>query len=482
MIARLRVIPIRYFSVPSALERFTISIPKAKGIIYTGNQKQSDNSFKSLGFSTQMVDLLMQKKIETPTPIQLLSIPAIFKHHKVVVGGETGSGKTLSFLYPVMQEIKAYEQRTPDIDSTKPAHPKGIVLVPTNELALQVKSEAKFLAKVIKLRVQALFHNMPVKYYKNVLASPIELLILTPQKLVKLVQQQHIYLAHLSHLVIDEGDSLLDTRANFGEDTLEIIRFISKEEPKIDPKLIISCATMTDAFHSSIRTLEKLIPSEHFRYVISPGLHKPPRGIRQSFVNVMGGREEKRKRLLTIIKASNKERRILVFCNKIATMESIRSYLKMNGIMHYSWEKEESKLRKQPLTCKPNEMYDCIHGYLTVLKRKEIIDEFNEHKFTILLASGLTGRGMDFGGGVELVVLYDMPKNPVDYLHRIGRSARAFSPGKSIAFVTGVARKIVTEIQHFGSRNRRICGSLRTTICRRKKSFKKISFKSSNSN
>ena len=363
-----------------------------------------------------------------------------------------------------MKEIKKSEVRDSDFDSTRPGHPKAIILVPTNELALQIKSEAKILSKVMKIRAQAIYFGMAQKYLKQVLASRNDILILTPFKLLKLVEAKGLHLNDLTHLVVDEGDSMLDEGSDFGKDLIEIFNLIYSKYTELDPKVIIACATLTDAFHDKISTIEGQFPSSNslFKYVISPGLHKPPRSCKQEFIKITEEGNEKQRMILSILKRNRKGDRILIFCDRIDSMDSLRKYLEKNGIMHYSWEKEESKSRNEELDSPPNSLYDCIHGYLPVLKRRELLDAFNGNKFSFLIASGLTARGMDFNCGVEHVILNDLPKNPIDYLHRIGRTARGKSSGRVTVFVTRSTERIAENIQKFTASNSRISGSLQS--------------------
>lgn len=451
-----------FMRISTLSERFALALPTKSPIVMHRDSSLKENSFTEIGLSQDLIAKLKELSIHDPTPVQLMGIPTARKCKNVVIASETGSGKTLAYLIPMMESIKASECKQKQLLEAneislnhlhKPKHPKGIILVPTNELVLQAKEVAKFLAKTYKLRIAAFFHNMTAKYYKNLLNTPMDMLIATPSKLLNLHQNEQLSLTQLKFLVIDEGDSLVEEESNFGADISSIIQLLNSNSQEEQPNLIIVTATMTKAFNQSIRTMQKtLLYQTPFTHVISPGLHKPPKSLVQSFIRITQRGNEKQRRTASMLKANPKQK-FLIFCDKIVSMETLRGHLESQGIKHYSWQKNESP----ELLSAAGPMYDCIHGHLTVQRRKELLSEFQDSKFNILIASALTARGFDFKQ-VDQVILYDFPKNPVDYLHRIGRTARAFSTGKVTSFITGATCKVANQIRKFLSRNERITG------------------------
>ena len=292
-------------------------------------------------------------------------------------------------MIPIVEDIKANEVITMDSIGCPPKHPRAIILIPTNELAFQVKSVVKDMSKAMKIRAQAFLHGTSSKVYYNILASPVDILIMTPNKLLGLLKEKKLFLSNLTHLVLDEGDTLLDEKVGFGTDVSEIIKAFPLNREK-NPKVIVVAATVTLAFQKNLSLLSQNLRAHYaiksdnthvhkadfnndafdFYKVLSPGLHKAPRTLVQKFVQIHAGGNEKQKLTTDIIKA-NKQDKVVIFVDKVASMETLRGFFHSSGIQHYTWQKEEQNNAKK----KPREgerlqnsvlTYDCLHGFLNV--------------------------------------------------------------------------------------------------------------------
>ncbi|KAI8071053.1 P-loop containing nucleoside triphosphate hydrolase protein [Gongronella butleri] len=368
-----------------------------------------------------------------PTEIQALAIPAMLDSKKspyVLCAAETGSGKTLAYLLPVIQQLKADEQKA---GSKKMAslrrldHPRAIVLVPTRELVAQVTHTAKQLAHVAKFRCLGL-DRMPRGKLTHLLGSgPVDLLVATPSTLRQLVNDRVLSLSDTRYLVMDEADSLFD--AGWADDCEHIIHAVqNKNHPKQGGgqggiavasrhQIIVVSATLPRSVHSA---LDKLFPT--MAKITTPSLHRALPNLKQSFVDLQRFQGNRQLALLEVLKKNIKDDKTLVFCNTKKAVDLVSHWLVSKDVPALALSKDAA--------------------------RNDVLARFADASSgdNILISTDIASRGIDTTF-VDHVVLYDFPTSVVDYLHRVGRTARAGQVGKATSLIGRKDRMMADRIR-----------------------------------
>ncbi|XP_070254886.1 probable ATP-dependent RNA helicase DDX28 [Myotis yumanensis] len=380
----------------------------------------SEDSFADLGLVPRVLRALQEvaPEVVRPTTVQSSTIPPILRGRHILCAAETGSGKTLSYLLPLLQQLLG----RPSLDSRTPA-PRGLVLVPSRELAEQVQAVAQPLGRSLGLRVQELEggHGMSRITQQLSRQPPADVLVATPGALWKALKRQLINLERLSFLVLDEADTLLD------ESFLELVEYIlgrsniaegsdDLKDP-FNPKaqLVLVGATFPKG---AGQLLSKISNSDSLTTITSSKLHCVMPHVKQTFMRLKGA--EKVPELVQILKQHDRADKtgssgtVLVFCNSSSTVNWLGYILDDHKIQH---------LRLQ--------------GQMPASMRAGIFKSFQKGSRDILLCTDIASRGLD-STQVELVVNYDFPLTLQDYIHRAGRVGRVGSevPGTVISFVT----------------------------------------------
>uniref|UniRef100_A0A7M4E451 RNA helicase n=1 Tax=Crocodylus porosus TaxID=8502 RepID=A0A7M4E451_CROPO len=348
-----------------------------------------DASFEALGLEPALVSALDALSFGRPTAVQRRTIPALLRGRHAICAAETGSGKTLAYLLPLLQRLLA-----------------GLVLLPSRELAEQVRAVAASLCRSLGLRVREIGGGRGMGNVKRQLcAEPsLDVLLATPGALCKALRKQMVTLEQLSCLVLDEADTLLDPTF------VELVEEVLAHAP-------LTCLS---------RLLSKFTDIGHFVTLVSQSLHCLLPHIQQKFVRIKG--RDKVSELLQLIKVqSPSSGALLVFCNKAPTVNWLSYIFDDHKIKH---------LRLQ--------------GQMPAAVRAGIFSAFQKGEKDILVCTDLASRGLDTSR-VELIVNYDFPDTLQDYLHRVGRVGRVGSqkPGSAISYVThpwdvDLVRKIET--------------------------------------
>ncbi|XP_008063930.1 probable ATP-dependent RNA helicase DDX28 [Carlito syrichta] len=380
------------------------------------------SSFADLGLEPRVLHALQETAPEVicPTTVQLSTIPPLLRGRHILCAAETGSGKTYSYLLPLFQRLVGL----PSADSRLliPA-PRGLVLVPSRELAEQVQAVAQRLGSCLGLQVRELGggHGMSRIRLQLSKQPSVDVLVATPGALWKALKSQLISLAQLSFLVLDEADTLLD------ESFLELVDYILGKshiaegptdlEDPFNPKaqLVLVGATFPEGVG---QLLSKVTSPESLTTITSSKLHCIMPHVRQTFMRLKGA--DKVTELLQILKHHGRADRtgpsgtVLVFSNSSSTVNWLGYILDDHKIQH---------LRLQ--------------GQMPASMRAGIFQCFQKGSRDILLCTDIASRGLD-STHVELVVNYDFPLTLQDYIHRAGRVGRVGSevPGTIISFVT----------------------------------------------
>ena len=356
--------------------------------------KKIESGFKELGVSALVLNVLKSLQLDTPTPIQIKSIPVALSGQDMIGVAQTGTGKTFAFGIPMIERLM--------LESGQ-----GLVLLPTRELALQVDENLRKLGSRLGLRTAALIGGQAIGSQVQSLKRNPHIFICTPGRLIDHLKRGWVKLDYIKILVLDEADMMFDL--GFAPQIEEIM----KRVPKTRQTLLFS-ATMP-------RAILKLA-SEHMSMPIH--IEVAPSGTTVEFVNqevYVMRKEDKYRQLEKILKEYNGS--VLVFARTKYGAKHLTNNLKQSG--HQAAE---------------------IHSNLSFNQRKEALAGFKNKKYRILIATDIAARGIDVSG-IELVVNYDLPDNSEDYVHRIGRTARAGKQGKAISFATPDQWKDIRNIE-----------------------------------
>lgn len=347
--------------------------------------------FSSLGISADLLEGLDAMGIRKPTPIQEKAIPLALEGRDLIACAQTGTGKTAAFLLPMIDVITGYKPRVP-------GSIRGLVIVPTRELALQIDQQLQAIAyftPITSIPVYGGSDGQSFDQQKQALTSGTEVVVATPGKLLSHLNLGYVPLQGLEFLVLDEADRMLDM--GFVEDIERIIGFLPKER-----QTLMFSATMPPA----IRQLARNVLQEPEEITIA--LSKPAEGVDQQAYVIY---DTDKGRLLEHILNTHEATSIIVFAGTKIEVRNLARHLKKQGF---------------------NAM--AMHSDLDQSEREDVMLSFRNRRLRILVATNVVSRGIDIDD-IDLVVNYDVPRDPEDYVHRVGRTARAARKGQAITFV-----------------------------------------------
>ena len=347
-------------------------------------------SFSSLGLSEPLVSAVSQ--YVSATPVQSAAIPLILKGGDLLATAQTGSGKTMAYVLPLLQRWLTARRETPRRVHT-------LILVPTRELAAQVTQEVLRCSVHLpeRIKVVSAFGGVSINPQMMALRGGADFVVATPGRLLDLVEHNALHLNHLVSLVLDEADRMLDL--GFADELGRVLALL----PKRRQNLLFS-ATFPETVHA---LADGLLHEPARIEIVSAPAEMPV--IQQRAIEVDA---IQRTQLLRHLIKQEGWSRVLVFVAKQYTAELVAEKLRRAGISAMAF-----------------------HGELSQGARSQVLADFKESAVQILVATDLAGRGLDI---VELpvVVNYDLPRSAVDYTHRIGRTGRAGKAGLAVSFVT----------------------------------------------
>ncbi len=355
-------------------------------------------SFDSLGLKPELLRAVADKGYTEPTPIQLQAIPAVLSGRDVLAGAQTGTGKTAGFTLPLLQKLAARGAR----------NPRALVLTPTRELCAQVEQSVKDYGKYVDLRSVAIFGGVSEKPQIDKLRQGTDILVATPGRLLDLCEQRVVSLAEIQIFILDEADRMLDM--GFIHDIKRVLKMLPVQRQNL-----MFSATYSD----DIRDLAN-------RFVKNPlSLQVTPRNataekVEQSAYRVP--KEHKRHLLAHLINEGNWHQ-VLVFTRTKHGANRLTQQLERAGI---------------------NAM--AIHGNKSQNARVKALQDFKDNKITALVATEVAARGLDIKE-LPHVVNYELPNVPEDYVHRIGRTARAGSAGAAVSLVSPDEVSLLRDIE-----------------------------------
>jgi ATP-dependent RNA helicase RhlE len=348
-------------------------------------------NFSDLGLSTAILQAIKQANYEAPYPIQIKTIPAILQKKDVLGLAQTGSGKTASYVLPILDELQRREVN-------KGRSVPVLIIVPTRELAAQVEEVVQFFGRYLprKVKSAAVFGGVSINPQMMKL-NGIEILVATPGRLLDLISKNAISISDLSTLVLDEADKLLNL--GFKLEIDEILGRLPKKRQNI-----LFSATMDEPVEQLIQVLLKNpLKIEIEAEEITPDL------IAQTAYLV--SQERKGPLLRHLIQAGNWQQ-VLVFASSIRSADNLTAKLTKHGVQAMAF-----------------------HGDKSQGARTEALKQFKGGKLRVLVATDLAARGIDIEA-LPYVVNFELPRSPKDYIHRIGRTGRAGMEGEAISMIT----------------------------------------------
>lgn len=344
-----------------------------------------NTDFMGLGIRREINDLLRESGIVEPTSIQIQAIPAILTGRDVIGQSQTGTGKTLAFVLPILESI----------DTTKP-HVQALIITPTRELALQITNEVTKLAERLDIHVLSVYGGQDVDRQIKKLKGATQIVIGTPGRLMDHLRRKTIYLSGVSKLVLDEADQML--HLGFLDDVEALVRQTSPKR-----QTMLFSATMP----SKIRGMAA-------RYM------RKPADIRVQTHNItLDGIKQ-------IIVEVPEPEKIDKLCS---LMEEYRPYL---AIIFCHTKKRASSVTAALI--QKGYQADELHGDLSQPQREQVMKRFRDAKIQILVATDIAARGLDVEG-VTHVFNFDIPRDVDSYIHRIGRTGRAGETGMAITLI-----------------------------------------------
>ena len=347
--------------------------------------------FSDLGLSPALLTSIQRANYDTPYPIQVEAIPAVLQQKDILGLAPTGSGKTAAYILPILQHL--LQQEAPR-DRQVPI----LVLVPTRELAIQVAEVTENFSRFLPRRIKslAIFGGVSINPQMMKL-SGVEILIATPGRLIDLVGRNSVGISRIQTLVIDEADKLL--QMGFREEMDHLLELTPKKK-----QTLLFSATQDQELTSLIQQLLK----NPVEIQVAPTDFTPD-AIHQEAYRVS---PETKGPFLRQLIQSGDWKQILVFASSIRTADNMVVKLIKNGIQAVAF-----------------------HGDKSQGARTEALAKFKSGKTRVLVATDLAARGIDIQG-LPLVINYELPRSPKDYIHRIGRTGRAGATGHAISLIT----------------------------------------------
>jgi superfamily II DNA/RNA helicase len=364
-----------------------------------------ETTFESLNLHPTLLKALSESGYTQPTPVQAQAIPVVLTGQDLMAGAQTGTGKTAAFSLPLLQTLLPLANT-----STSPAkHPvRALVLAPTRELAIQVQENIKTYAKHTSLKSLVVYGGVDIKTQTPHLKTGVEILVATPGRLLDHVEQKTLQLNAVQILVLDEADRMLDM--GFMPDLKRILALLPKQR-----QTLMFSATFSNE-------IKKLADD----FLTNPQLIEVARSnatndnVSQKAYKV--DQSDKEALLIQLLKEAD-AKQVIIFSNTKITASRLSRHLVKAGISA-----------------------DAIHGDKSQQERIKTLDAFKAGSVIALVATDVAARGLDISE-LPMVINYEIPTAPEDYVHRIGRTGRAGALGQAISLVSADEEKYLTEIE-----------------------------------
>jgi superfamily II DNA/RNA helicase len=351
-------------------------------------------SFSSLKLSSPLLKALSDLGYKKPTAIQTKAIPLVLSGRDIIAAAQTGTGKTASFVLPLLEQLNTrYKQTNQKLRGKRI---RALILVPTRELAVQVEESISQYAQHIEISSMAMYGGKDAQSQKQRLIWGVDIVVATPGRLLDMAHKRALHFDELDMLVLDEADRMLDM--GFIDDINKIIERLPEQRQNL-----LFSATMSD----DVRALAKRAISKPIEITITGDQHSKP----------------KIEQWLVTVDKSNKSSLLSHLINELNWQQALIFIETKHGAA-----KLVTQLQKRGIQA------DSIHSGRTQEIREQILNDFKTGQLKFLVATGVAARGIDIGA-LSRVVNYDLPAQVDDYIHRIGRTGRAGAKGEAVSFV-----------------------------------------------
>ena len=362
-------------------------------------------SFSNLSLAEPLSRAVAEMGYESMTPIQAQAIPVVLTGQDVMGAAQTGTGKTAAFSLPLLQRLLKHEN-----SSTSPArHPvRALVLLPTRELADQVAQQVKLYAKYTNLRSAVVFGGMDMKPQTLELKRGVEVLVATPGRLLDHIEAKNAVLNQVEYVVLDEADRMLDI--GFLPDLQRILSYLPKQRTTL-------------LFSATFSPEIKRLAGSYLKDPITIEVARPNETastVEQHFYSVVD--DDKRRVLMQLIRQRGIKQAFVFVNSKLGCARLARS-LERDGLKTTA-----------------------LHGDKSQDERLKALAAFKAGEVDLLVATDVAARGLDIKD-VPAVFNFDLPFNPEDYVHRIGRTGRAGASGLAVTFVSGSDGRLVADLE-----------------------------------
>ncbi|MUP16624.1 ATP-dependent helicase [Ancylomarina euxinus] len=345
--------------------------------------------FSELDFCPDIMEGLDAMGFETPSPVQELAIPQIIDNKDLIVCAQTGTGKTAAYLLPIMDKIQKYK-----IEGFS-----TLILVPTRELALQIDQQMQGFAYFLSISSLSVYGGGDSGVWdqqKKGLMTGADVIIATPGRLISHLNLGYVNTKQVKHLILDEADRMLDM--GFYEDLMQIVNHLPKQRQNL-----MFSATMPEQMRKLASSI--MVNPESINIAIS----KPAEGVLQAAY-------------------------MLYDTQKIPLIGTLLKDKDVKSVIIFSSTKLNVKAMTKELK-RQKFAVEGIHSDLEQNEREEVLRGFRNRKYQILVATDIIARGIDIDS-IDLVINFDVPRDAEDYVHRVGRTARAASEGVALTFIT----------------------------------------------
>jgi ATP-dependent RNA helicase RhlE len=368
-------------------------------------------SFDSLGLSPAILRAIAEQGYTEPTPIQTQAIPVVLEGRDIMGGAQTGTGKTAAFTLPMLQRLSVHANTSPS-----PArHPiRALILTPTRELAVQVEESVKTYSKYVDLRSTVVYGGTDIRNQIKPLMEGVEILVATPGRLLDHVEQKTVKLSQVEILVLDEADRMLDM--GFMPDLRRILALL----PATRQNLLFSAT-----FAGEIKKLADALLRSPVLIEVARR-NKTAEAVTQLAYKVNA--DDKLNFLVRLIRAKGLKQ-ILVFTKTKISAGRVSNQLVKRGIQAAA-----------------------IHGDKSQAERIKALEDFKQGNVAVLVGTDVAARGLDIED-LPVVINYELPTTPEDYVHRIGRTGRAGASGEAISLVAPEELRMLAEIERLIKHN-----------------------------
>jgi ATP-dependent RNA helicase RhlE len=360
--------------------------------------------FTDLGLPEPILKAVRDKGYETPSPIQAQAIPAVISGRDVMAAAQTGTGKTAGFTLPLLTRLSANKGQ-----KVSPNNVRALILTPTRELAAQINESIEIYGKYLKLHSTVVFGGVKINPQMMRLRQGVDVLVATPGRLLDLYNQNAVKFSQLEVFILDEADRMLDM--GFIRDIKKLIALL----PKQRQNLLFSAT-----FSPDIRALAKGLVNKPLEISVNP-----ENSTAEKVTQWLAGVDKKRKpAVLTHLIKENNWQQVLVFTKTKHGANKLTRHLEAEGLTAAA-----------------------IHGNKSQGARTRALAAFKDGSVKVLVATDIAARGIDIDL-LPQVVNFELPNVPEDYVHRIGRTARAGNTGQALSLVCADELELLWDIEH----------------------------------